>query len=128
MTSNGTKRVQLVALLAAGNTYDECARALHVSKRTIVRLNATPDFAAELRAARSSLLEQTLGVLATEAKATIRTLLELRDNGSEAVRLGACRTLLDKLASTREQVDLEARMAAIEEALLTRGTRPVVGP
>ncbi len=125
MTAIGTKKVRLVALLAAGHTYDECAAALQMSKRTIVRLNATPTFASELRAARSTLLDQMLGILATEAKATIRTLIELRDGGSESVRLGACRTLLDKLVATREQVELEARMAAIEMSFANndRGAR-----
>ena len=123
MTSNGTRKVQLVALLAAGHTYEDCAATLHISKRTIVRLNADPDFAAEARRSRSILFEQTVGLLVAEATATIRTLIELRDQGSEATRLGACRTLLDKLASAREQVDLEARMTELEQSLEQRAPR-----
>lgn len=123
MTSNGTKKVQLVALLAAGHTYEDCAATLHVSKRTIVRLKAQPKFAAEVREARAALLEQTLGLLTREAAATIRTLIELRDHGSESTRLGACRTLLEKLTTTREHVDLEARMAELEQNLERREQR-----
>lgn len=117
MTSNGTKKVQLVALLAAGHTYEDCAGRLGISKRTIVRLKAQPAFQAEVRHCRTTLLEQTLGVLAAEAAATIKTLVELRDQGNEATRLGACRTLLDKLASTREQLDVEDRLAELERRL-----------
>ena len=123
MTSTGTKKVQLVALLAAGHSYEECAATLHVSKRTIVRLKAEPEFAAEVRAARAFLLEQTLGLLTREAAATIRTLIELRDRGSESTRLGACRTLLEKLTSTREHVDLESRMVELERILERREQR-----
>lgn len=123
MTSTGTRKLQLAALLAAGHTYDDCAATLHISKRTIVRLNADPIFAAEVRRSRAILFEQTVGVLAAEATATVRTLIELRDQGSEATRLGACRTLLDKLASGREQLDLETRMTELEQGLVQRPSR-----
>ncbi len=120
MASAGTRKTQLIALLAGGHTYEECASTVHISKRTIVRLNADLAFVAEVRRARSILFERTVGLLAAEAGATIRTLVELRDGGGEAARLGACRTLLDKLASTREQLDLEARLNALEEGLARR--------
>jgi hypothetical protein len=109
--------VQLIALLAAGRSYDECCKLLRVSKRTIVRLNADKEFGALVRASRATLLEQTVGLLAAEATSTVRTLLELRDHGSESARLGAARTLLEKVASLREHVDLEMRMSALERAL-----------
>jgi len=117
MTSNGTKKVQLVALLAAGHTYEECAARLGISKRTIVRLKAQPAFEVEVRKCRTTLLEQTLGLLAAEAAITIKTLVELRDQGAESTRLGACRTLLDKFASTREQLDVESRLTELERRL-----------
>jgi hypothetical protein len=115
MASVGTKNGVLVALLAAGRSYDEVAAEAGVSRRTIVRRMADPSFQREVRAARARVLDEVLGLLAKEAAATVRTLVALRDGAEgDATRLGACRTLLDKLVAARELLDLEGRLTALE--------------
>lgn len=115
------KRLAAITLLAAGLAYDEIASRLGVSKRSLVRWNQDPAFADEVRRARAKLLEQLTGRLAAEASSTVDVLVRLRDGAkSEATRLGACRAILERAASSFEQVDLEARLGALEAALAPR--------
>lgn len=119
---HAAKRLAAVPLLAAGLSYDDIAERIRVTKRTIVAWNADAAFAAEVARARSAILEQTAGLLAGEALATVKVLVTLRDRGEvEGTRLGACRTILDKLVATRELVELEQRLGAIEATLALRG-------
>jgi hypothetical protein len=109
------KRLAAIALMAAGLAYDEIVSRLRVSKRSLVRWAGDPSFAAEVRHAREELLGQLTGRLAAEASATVEVLVGLRDGArSENARLGACRTLLERLETTRQQVETEARLAELE--------------
>lgn len=116
MAPAGTrKRVAIVAALAAGQPYDQVAAECHVSKRTLVRYMAEPVFRAEVQDARARLLEDALAVLSGEAAATVKALVKLRDGAeSEATRLGACRTILERLVAAQDLAELQARLAALE--------------
>lgn len=121
MAADGTSRarsrkdVRLVAALAAGQSYDQVAAELKVSKRTLVRLMADPTFQLEVRQARTQLLGEAVGILAGEAAATARALVSLRDQADgDSTRLGACRVILDRLVAAQELLDLENRIAALE--------------
>ncbi len=122
MTANGTKnRALLVALLAAGRPYNECAHEAGVSVRTIGRLMADTAFKSEVAAARNELVQRIAGRLADAGAETVKTLVELRDGAeSEAVRLGAARSVLEYLTRLREHVELADRLAGIEAALADR--------
>jgi hypothetical protein len=105
----------VVAALAAGQSYDQVAAELGVSKRTLVRRMADPAFQVEVRQARTQLLTEAVGILAGEAAATARALVGLRDGAKgDATRLGACRVILDRLVAAQELMELESRVAALE--------------
>ena len=121
MAADGTTRpkstrdVRIVAALAAGQSYDQVAAQLKVSKRTLVRRMADPTFQVEVRQARAQLLNEAVGILAGEAAATARALVALRDGADgDSTRLGACRVILDRLVAAQELMELEARIAALE--------------
>lgn len=117
MTSAGTgKRVAIVAALAAGRSYDQVAAECHISKRTLVRYMAEPAFREEVQDARARLLDEALALLAGEAAATVRALVTLRDGAeSEATRLGACRTILERLVAAQDLAEIQARLAVLEQ-------------
>lgn len=107
--------VRIVAALAAGQSYDQVAAGLRVSKRTLVRRMADPAFQVEVRQARTQLLAEAVGILAGEAAATARALVALRDGAEgDATRLGACRVILDRLVAAQEIMELESRITALE--------------
>ncbi|HYG66188.1 MAG TPA: hypothetical protein VD838_00965 [Anaeromyxobacteraceae bacterium] len=119
MASDDTTRdVAIVAALAVGTSYDDIAKKHRVSKRTLVRWMAEPAFRAEVRRARASILDETIGALAAEGAETVRVLAKLRGRAkSEHVRLGAARTILERLTAVRELLDNEEvleRLAALE--------------
>jgi hypothetical protein len=111
-----TRDVRIVAALAAGQSYDQVAAELRVSKRTLVRRMADPAFQVEVRQARTQLLTEAIGLLAGEAAATVKVLVALRDRADgDGTRLGACRVILDRLVAAQELMELESRITALEE-------------
>jgi len=107
---------ELLALaLAAGKTQQEAAAAAGVAPRTVARRLARPAFRRRVAELRSAAVERATGKLAdgmAEAADVLRRLLSAK---SETVRLGACRAMLELTVKLRESVELEARLAAIEE-------------
>jgi hypothetical protein len=111
----------LATALASGQTLRAAATAVGVSERTATRRWADPDFRSRVSALRGELVGQALGKLAdgmSDAAAKLRELLAAQ---SEAVRLGACRALLELGVKLRESVELETRLAALEELAKDKG-------
>ena len=125
MAADGRRRrdpAVLVAALAAGRTIRDAAREAGVSERTARRRAGDPAFAAAVRGLRDRTLRDTAAALAAQAGATVRALAALRDNAdSEAVRLGACRALLEATLKVREAADLEERVSALESEMAPPG-------
>src|SRR5262245_66356005 len=118
MAAGGRKNADeaLALLLAGGRTHHDAAAAARVSERTVRRRLADPRFRERVAALRAAMVERAAAILAegmAEGAAVLRQLaLEGR---SEAVRLGAARALLELGVRLRESVELEQRVAALEQ-------------
>ena len=105
----------LVAALAGGATVQEAAAAAGVSERTVYRRLEADTFRRQLAEARSELIARAVGVLARLSSSAATTLGQLLKAESEAVRLGACRAILELAVKMRDAEELEARLAALEQ-------------
>ena len=105
----------VVAALASGHTMQEAAKGAGISPRTVSRRLADPAFKQRIQTLRGEMIGQALGRMAdgmSDAAAALRKLLKAK---SESVRLGACRAMLEIGVKLREAVELEARLAALEQ-------------
>ena len=118
MTGSGRKNgdVALVAGLAGGASVQEAARQARLSERTAYRRLEDPEFCHQVAEARRALIVRAVGTLARVASAAAVTLAQLLKAESESVRLGACRAILELAVRLRESEELEARIAALEDA------------
>jgi hypothetical protein len=106
----------LLLALACGATVEVASRQCGLSERTIYRRLKEQDFKRKLRDVRADMLARTSAALSAAATEAVRTLLDLQKSGVQAaVRLGAARAILEIGLKLRETVDLEARIAALED-------------
>jgi hypothetical protein len=123
MADNGKEArgdAALLTALAAGATVRDAARRARLSERTAHRRLADPAFRQRVTAARAGMVERALGQLAegsTEAVGTLRKLLKAK---ADTVKLGAARTILEVGNKLRESVELQQRIAALEQRLEER--------
>lgn len=105
----------LAVALAAGKTAQEAAAAAGLSERTASRRQADPAFRQKVTDLRAQMVGRALGTLADGMAAAARTLRDLLEWESGAVRLGAARSLLELGAKLRDSVELEERVRQLEE-------------
>lgn len=129
--SNGRARPQrrrkgdpeLVAALAAGQSYADAAAAAGVSKRTARRRMTESDFRAEVDALRADMFARAVGRMAglvDEAAETLRDVM--RDPEAPAgARVSAARAVLQLGADLRERLELVERIEALEAATVPNG-------
>src|SRR5262245_32737267 len=106
----------LALAVASGQSLRDAAGSAGVSERTAARRWADPIFRRRVIELRADMVQRSLGRMAdgmTEAADVLRQLLA---GESESVRLGAARSLLELGVKLRESVELEERLAALEEA------------
>jgi HEAT repeat protein len=107
----------LALTLASGQTLRDAAAAVGVSERTAARRWGDPSFRQRVAELRTDMVQRSLGRLAdgmSEAADVLRQLLAAK---SESVRLGASRSMLELGVKLREAVELEQRIATIENQL-----------
>jgi hypothetical protein len=107
---------ELIAALAAGQTYEAAAQSVGLCKRTVVRKMKNPKFRRQLREARALVLERTLGLIAegsVEASVILRHLL--LNSSSERIKLGAARILLAAERKLHETEELAADVELLKE-------------
>jgi AcrR family transcriptional regulator len=108
----------LLLALACGSNAEQAARAVGVSKSTVFRRLADPEFRRRLAALRADMVERASGMLTAAGMEAVKTLLALLQPPVPApVRLGAARAVLEIGAELRTVVDLEQRLAALEAQL-----------
>lgn len=111
----------LLVALACGATVESAARQCGLSERTIYRRLRQSAFQARLQGVRSDMVGRAAAMLTAAGLESVRTLLELQKPAvSAAVRLGAARAVLEIGLKMREVVELEQRMATLEEQLALR--------
>jgi hypothetical protein len=102
----------LVVALASGLGLAAAARQAGASERTARRRLAVPAFRARVDAARTGLVGEAVGRLALIGGAAALKLHELLGAKSEAVRLGACRAVLEHMF---RGVEMDALARQVEE-------------
>jgi hypothetical protein len=115
-------RIDALALaLAAGKTITEAAVAADLSRRTATRRVIDPAFRRRVAELRAEMVARALGKMADGMAAAAETLRALLDAEGESVRLGAARSILELGNKLREAVELEERLATLEQRLAARG-------
>jgi hypothetical protein len=105
----------LVTALAGGQTIRDAARASGVSEATVYRRLEDPAFRQQVAEARGKLIDGALGQLADASTQAVTTLRALLGAEGELVRLGSARAILELGHKLRESVEMEARIAALEQ-------------
>jgi hypothetical protein len=119
----------LLLAIACGATVENAARQTGLHERTVYRRLKSPEFQRRLRDLRSDMLGRTTAALTAAATEAVRTLLDLQKSGVQAaVRLGAARAILEIGLKLRENVELEARVAALEDQQSLVVTAPPMPP
>ena len=107
----------LIAALAGGATVQDAAKRASVSERTAHRRLEDADFRRRVDETRAEVLNGAVGRLADASTGAADTLRALLSADSETVRLGACRAILELGTKLRESLDLEQRIAVLEEQI-----------
>jgi len=118
----------LISSLAGGATVAGAAKAANVSERTAHRRLRIPAFKAAIATARAEMTERATALLTTLSTSAALALGELLKADSEAVRLGAARSILELGARLRETGELEARIAALESGGVSDYAEPTIIP
>ncbi len=119
MAGSGRQRSDalIVAALMSGATVSHAALRAGVSERTVRRRLAEAEFQARLKAAQAEHVAGTARVLVGTTTEATAHLLELMRVAPPAVRLGAARTIFELAGKWRLEVELEERLAALEQAV-----------
>jgi hypothetical protein len=108
----------LVGALAGGSTIARAAELAGVSQTTVYTRLKNPDFKAKVAAARREMLDRAIGHLAEGSSEAAIALRHLALSGkSEAVRLGACRAVLELGTRLRESVEMAADIEELKREL-----------
>ncbi len=101
-----------ILALACGASVETAAQKAGISKRTLQRRMADPEFRRQIQAIRSDMVERHSGTLTAAGTEAIKTLLELlKPTNAGTVRLGAARSVLEIAGKYREMADLDERVA-----------------
>jgi hypothetical protein len=110
------KRKAIEALLT-GCTYEEAAVAAGVTSKTLQRWRKDADFRGQLDAAQSAMLRDTYRRLLLLGEKAVEVLGDALKGDTTAEQRRAAGDTLRHIISLRQSVELEARVAALEQAL-----------
>lgn len=105
------------ALLAAGRTVADTAKAVGVSERQVSRWQQEPGFRARVRELQKQTVGQAVAVLREGLTEAARELRDLLTHDSAAIRLRAADVLLRHSLGAFEVLDLMEQMEQIGERL-----------
>jgi hypothetical protein len=114
----GRKKEEAIVALLTTRTIEEAARAVNVPAKTILRWQKEPEFDAAYRAAKRAAFGQSIARLHHLSSAAVSTLgkVMLDPATPPATRVRAADSILDHITKAIEIEDVEARVAALEEA------------
>ena len=118
-------QVRAVAAIMTTRTVTAAAAEAKVTTRTIYRWLTDPDFKAALAAAEADLLASTTRMLLTASGQAVDTLKAAIDDpeAGHGVKVRAADLLLVHAPRLYELRTLEARLAALEEEVLTHDSK-----
>jgi hypothetical protein len=89
-----------------------------LSRRTVYRRLADPDFRAQVTEVRAEMVRRAAGMVSAAGLGAAKTLTALQESAtSESVRLGAARATIELGCKLRETVEWTERLAALEGRL-----------
>jgi hypothetical protein len=112
----------LIEALARGSSVAQACKLVGLSSRTVFRRLLDPSFQEAIRDCRSKMFTDAAGALAATMKRASMTLRRLLVDESPSIRLSSARAILEAGQKLREALDLEERIAAVENQL--RGNAP----
>jgi hypothetical protein len=114
----GRKKEDAIVALLTHRTIEEAARAVNVSTKTLLRWQKEPEFDAAYRAAKRAAFGQSIARLHQMTTAAVSTLgkVMLDPATPPATRVRAADSILNHTTKAIEIEDVEARVAALEEA------------
>jgi hypothetical protein len=108
----------LILSLACGATPEVAAQKAGVCVTTVYRRLHNPEFVKKLREARSEMMQRATAMLTAAAMEAVKTLLDLQaKNAPPATRLGAARSILELGNKLRHELELTARIEALEQQM-----------
>jgi len=114
----GRKQEEAIAALLTQGNVDEAARAAGIGVRTLLRWLKLPEFQTAYRQARRDAFGQAIARLQQGTSAAATTLLKVMIDPSApaSVRVRAADSIFNHAAKAIEIEDIEARVAALEQA------------
>jgi len=122
MKGHGTKfarkKEEAIAALLSHRTLEDAARAVGVAPNTLLRWQQDPEFDAAFRRARRATYGQTTARLHQASSVAVSAVLKIMVDQSApaSTRLRAADIVLEHTAKAIEIEDIEARVAALEQA------------
>jgi uncharacterized protein YbjT (DUF2867 family) len=120
MSENSLSKAEMKLLLplACGMNAEQAARQAGVNVRTVFRRLKNPEFRRQIQAMRADMMQRTSGTLTAAGGEAVKTMVELmRSPTPFAVRLGAARAVVELSMKVRETVEIEQRLAELEERM-----------
>jgi transposase-like protein len=117
-TKFGRKKEQAIIALLSHRTLEEAARAIGIVPNTLLRWMKEPEFDAAYRAAKRAAFAQSIARLHYLSSAAVTTLgkVMLESATPPATKVRAADSILDHTTKAIEIEDIEARVAALEQA------------
>jgi hypothetical protein len=109
------KREQALAALLSHPTIATAASAAGVNEKTLRGWLKEPGFKAAYAEARAEILERTVARLLRASESAVRTLEAALDAERTADSIRAARIILELAVKGTAELDLEARLAALEQ-------------
>jgi hypothetical protein len=122
----GRKQEEAIAALLTQRNVEEAARAAGIGTRTLLRWLKLPNFQTAYREARRTAFGQAVARLQQGASAAATTLLKtmIDPNTPASVRVRAAECVMNHAIKAIEIEDIEARVAALEDAAGKANQRP----
>jgi hypothetical protein len=110
-----------IAALLTAPTLEDAAKTTGVSRATLLRWTQEPVFKAALRDARRQVIDATIAHLQGVTGEAVAALRKALTCNVPTVRVSAARALLEYGFRSWEMVDLEERLAAVEQRFADQG-------
>lgn len=108
---------QAIAALLTHARLEDAARAAGVSRSTLCRMLADTAFQEAFRQARRQVLDAALSRLQAAAAPAVEALTRNLTCRKAAIEVSAARTILDQSIKSLELLELDARIARLEDAM-----------